>query len=207
MTDYKETIIDLLRHGEPEGGSKFRGRLDDPLSELGWIQMRDCLGDSFPWQSIISSPLKRCQHFAQELVQKGNAKLDVIDDLREISFGEWEGLTSQQVMDKDSELLQAFWQDPMANTPPQGESLTLFSSRVEGAWQSLLECYSGEHLMLVCHGGTIRVILAQVLNMPLNALWKIEVPFANISRVRVSQFEDGTSTASLVFHQAKLGNL
>jgi len=204
MSSYKVTIIDLLRHGEPEGGSKFRGSLDDPLSELGWEQMRNCLGAKYPWQSIVSSPLRRCHDFARELAQKSNIELDVINDLREISFGSWEGMTSQQVMDEDSDLLRAFWQDPMKNTPPQGEALTQFASRVENAWQLLLSSYCGEHLMLVCHGGTIRVILTYILNMPLDALWKIEVPFANISRIRVSQFEDGSTTASLVFHQARL---
>ncbi len=64
------TTVDLLRHGEPEGGNKYRGALDDPLSELGWAQMRAATGDRCPWQAIVSSPLRRCAAFARELANR-----------------------------------------------------------------------------------------------------------------------------------------
>ena len=52
MNDF--TTVDLLRHGEPEGGKKFRGAVDDPLSPQGWAQMRTAVGDGRDWQVIRS---------------------------------------------------------------------------------------------------------------------------------------------------------
>lgn len=60
MNDF--TTVDLLRHGEPAGGKKFRGAVDDPLSPLGWQQMRAAVGDFRGWQTIVSSPLTPLRH-------------------------------------------------------------------------------------------------------------------------------------------------
>ena len=63
------TVIDLLRHGDVEGGRKYRGQLDDPLSELGWEQLRNVTSNKQNWQQIVTSPLKRCHDFSIELSQ------------------------------------------------------------------------------------------------------------------------------------------
>ena len=70
MSDSVTTTIDLIRHGEPVGGRKYRGQIDDPLSDKGWAQMREAVGDHRPWDVIISSSLSRCLDFARELGQR-----------------------------------------------------------------------------------------------------------------------------------------
>jgi len=65
-----QTQIDLLRHGEPVGGRRYRGQTDDPLSEKGWQQMRAAVLDVQGWDVIYSSPLRRCAEFAQELSRR-----------------------------------------------------------------------------------------------------------------------------------------
>jgi len=61
--------LDLLRHGQPEGGNVFRGRTDHPLTEEGWQQMyQSC--ENRQWDVIITSPLSRCQEFAHKLADK-----------------------------------------------------------------------------------------------------------------------------------------
>ncbi|HHO59588.1 MAG TPA: histidine phosphatase family protein, partial [Thiotrichales bacterium] len=61
------TCIDVIRHGEPEGGRRYRGHsVDDPLTEKGWLQMRSAVPENPPWQHIISSPLVRCLDFSRE---------------------------------------------------------------------------------------------------------------------------------------------
>ena len=62
-----KTIIDLMRHGEPVGGRRYRGQTDDPLSEKGWQQMWDAAGEFRGWQHIVTSPLQRCAAFADAL--------------------------------------------------------------------------------------------------------------------------------------------
>ena len=75
-----ETIIDLMRHGEPVGGRKYRGQMDDPLSEKGWAQMRAKLTDRAPWQRVISSPLSRCRAFAEALSTEYRLPLHAMTD-------------------------------------------------------------------------------------------------------------------------------
>ena len=94
---YQESIIDLIRHGEPEGGVKFRGSLDDPLSSEGWQQLSTATAQCNTWDLVVSSPLVRCHKFADHLAQQTGKPLEVQRGLREIDFGEWEGKTSQEI--------------------------------------------------------------------------------------------------------------
>ena len=61
----KTTIIDLLRHGEVEGGEIIRGSTDDKLTDEGWAQMQNALQGDIQWDVIISSSLLRCAEFAE----------------------------------------------------------------------------------------------------------------------------------------------
>ncbi len=204
MREFQELLIDLMRHGEPVGGRRLRGSQDDPLSEAGWAQMRQAVGEHRPWRKIISSPLLRCAEFAAELSNRHDIPLEHAADLREIGFGQWEGMTPAEVMDAYPQFLQNYWKDPVTHTPPDAETLSGFMQRVSQRWQQLLADPSAEPLLLVCHGGTIRAILTEVLGMPAQSLWRIEVPYANISRIRVSRYPDGSITQTLVFHKQVL---
>jgi len=107
------TVIDLIRHGEPEGGQMFRGSKDDPLSNLGWQQMKAAIADDDHWDAIVSSPMQRCRRFAQQLAEEHKIPLHIEEDLREIGFGEWEGLTAEQIQKRYGDHLNHFWQDPI----------------------------------------------------------------------------------------------
>jgi len=195
-----ETIIDLIRHGEPQGGPMYRGSTDDPLSSTGWQQMRDVTSAQQPWQQIISSPLLRCVEFAKEVAVNNDIDLLIDEGLQEVGFGEWEGKTATQLEEIDKEAFFAFHDDPVANTPPGGESMLLFQGRVISAWQHLLSEYQGKHVLLVAHGGVNRVIMSHVLGMPLAAMFRIVVPYACITRIKV--FPSGY--AQLISHSAAL---
>jgi len=180
-----ETLIDLLRHGEPEGGVKFRGHSDDPLSADGWAQMRAATASAGGWEVIVASPLRRCAEFAAELAARLGVPLETETRLREIGFGAWEGLTAEQVAARDPEALERFWRDPAQHTPPGGEPLAGFEARVAAGWHDVMQRHAGKRILLVCHGGVIRLIIARVLAMPRSHLFRLNVPFASASRVRV----------------------
>ena len=112
------TVIDLIRHGEPEGGQMFRGSKDDPLSDTGWQQMIAAIAEGDQWDAIVSSPMQRCQRFAQQLAEEHRIPLHIDKDLREIGFGEWEGLTAGQIQERYGDDLNHFWQDPSPSAPP-----------------------------------------------------------------------------------------
>ena len=188
-------FIDLLRHGEPRGGDRFRGALDDPLSDTGWQQMRSAVDGAAPWEVIVTSPLRRCAEFAAELAQQHELPLETEPDLRELAFGEWEGRAYSELRESDPDALQAFFRDPLNNTPPGGESLHACRDRVHAAWNAVIERHHGRHLLLVSHGAVMRIIYSRLLKMPEEALFRIEVPYACLTRVR--RHPDGDR---LVFH-------
>lgn len=197
---YTVTTIDLLRHGECEGGDVYRGSLDVPLSSTGWQQLRASAGDFRGWQRIVSSPLQRCARFAEELAGRHALPLAIDDAFREVHFGDWEGRPIAEVWREQGSHVRRFFADPVNAAPPNGEPLQAFEQRVLAGWGTLLQQGRGEHVLLVAHGGTIRVLLAQVLAMPLTRIANLEVPYASASRIRIHHSEGQPDFASLVFH-------
>ena len=196
------TTIDLLRHGEPVGGARYRGRIDDPLSEKGWSEMRIAVGDHRPWDTVVSSPLSRCSAFAQELGTRHALPVALEPRFREIRFGDWEGRTAEDLMRSDRDVLLRFWRDPVAHPPPGAESLNAFRERVLAAWSQLIVNHQGKHLLLVCHGGVIRMIVSHVLEMPVNRMFRLVVPTASMTRIRVDHGDP--PLAQLLFHAGRL---
>jgi alpha-ribazole phosphatase len=195
------TVIDLLRHGEPDGGPMFRGSKDDPLSGRGWQQMEAAVTGDDQWDVIVSSPMARCRHFADQLSGRYQIPLHIEEDLREIGFGEWEGLTAGQVQDRYGAHLNRFWQDPISFAPPGGEPLTAFCRRVTRGFDHWQRQLAGEKVLVICHGGVIRMVLASVLGIPLEKSFTgFAVPYACRSRIRVDQSEFGIFR-SLISHQ------
>lgn len=196
-------LIDLIRHGEPQGGKRYRGQLDDPLSELGWQQMRSATMDNPPWQQIVSSTLSRCADFAKELEVKHAIPLQLDTQFTEIGFGDWEGKTASELEQQDKAAFYAFYDDPIRNTPANAEPLLDFQRRIQQAWQTLLEQHADKHILLVAHSGVIRMILTQVLAMPLEAMFRIQVPYASVSRIVI--YNEGPRLyPQLQFHAGKL---
>ncbi len=199
-----QTTIDLLRHGEVEGAACYRGSTDDLLTPNGWQQMRPILSLEPPWQRIISSPLQRCSRFAHELAEQHALTLEYDERLQEMHFGAWEGQSLSVLLETDKARLEQFWRDPLHSPPPQGESLQLLQTRVIVALNDLLERYRGEHLLLITHGGVIRILLAHVLVMPLHAVMRLEVPHAALSRIQIYSERDLPDAYTLAFHAGVL---
>ena len=184
------TWFDLIRHGEPEGGPRYRGTLDDPLSELGWSQMRAAVGSREQWDCVLTSPMQRCQPFAAEVAAARGIELMVAPGLAEMSFGDWEGMTAAEIRQQMPGQLEAFWSDPIANPPANGEPLDAFYRRVTDAWAHWRSELEGKRVLVVAHGGVIRMVLAGVMSTPLDqAMGAVMVPYACRSRIRMDRME------------------
>ncbi|MCK9504352.1 MAG: histidine phosphatase family protein [Porticoccaceae bacterium] len=197
---YPVTTVDLLRHGRCQGGDIFRGATDSPLTDEGWQQMSAALARHSGWQRVISSPKLRCRAFAGSFASEHKLPLQVVDDLREIDFGAWEGRTPGDIQQDDSDLLQAYYRNPNTVTPPGGESLDSACVRFSGVWNQLLARYRDEHLLMVAHGGTLRLLLANLLQAPMASSRFFAVPPASLIRLSVYHTPEGLFP-QLIFHQ------
>jgi alpha-ribazole phosphatase len=177
--------LDLLRHGETELGGGLRGSLDDALTEKGWAQMRAAVVAGGPWDRLISSPLQRCARFAAELGEQLNLPVQLENDLQELHFGAWEGQSAAALMETDAEALGLFWADPYAFTPPQGEPVSEFAARVLGAVARLHQACAGERVLLISHGGVMRLLLAKARGLPREQLLNVEVAHAALFALSV----------------------
>ena len=167
--------LDLMRHGETELGGGLRGSLDDALTDTGWAQMREAVVGQGPWDRLISSPLQRCAGFAEALGTQLHLPVQLEKDLQELHFGAWEGQSAAALMETDADGLGLFWADPYAFTPPQGERVADFATRVLAAVERLHAAYAGERLLLISHGGVMRLLLAQARGLPREQLLNVEV--------------------------------
>ncbi|MEN8169502.1 MAG: alpha-ribazole phosphatase family protein [Pseudomonadota bacterium] len=193
------TIIDIIRHGEPQGGSRYRGHVDDPLSERGWMQMRAAVEGRSGWQQIVTSDLSRCADFANELGNRLSIPVEGTDQFREVGFGDWEGMTAKEIIAQDEAALFSFWQDPLNNTPPNAEPLVDFHQRIEREWERMLMTHGGKHILLVGHAGMMRILLLKALAMPLQEFYRFDPRNATIVRLRVDSGRHGERYTQLVF--------
>jgi len=203
MSIVAHTIIDLIRHGETISGSCYLGSTDSILSETGWQQMRGASLGQAPWDSIISSPLKRCRAYAEELSGNNNISLAIEPAIQEIHFGVFEGKTAKQLMQHNPDALKQFWSDPINNTPPGGEQYNVFKKRILNAWQSILSNVINKHVCIVTHAGVIRTIVQAVLGMPDKNLFQIDIKHAGITRIEINGIAQD-ATARLMFLNGKL---
>jgi len=175
--------IDLLRHGETQAGHCFLGSTDARLNESGWQQMKKAVVHT-DYQKIISSPLKRCNYFAQWLGEDQQIPIEISHGLGEIHFGDWEEKTTDELWQSNKQQLSAFWEDPKNNMPPRAENLVSFQKRVNAAFEQVIASNKKyEHILLIGHGGVIRQILAEMLSISYVKAQLIQVDYAGITRV------------------------
>jgi alpha-ribazole phosphatase len=177
--------LELLRHGETELGGGLRGSIDDALTAAGWVQLRAAVAEAGPWDRLISSPLQRCARFAEELAVQHGLPLSLEPDLQELHFGAWEGRSAAELMQTNAVELGLFWSDPYGFTPPEGEPLLAFETRILSALQRLQARHAGERLLLVTHAGVIRLLLARARGLPRNDLLQVAVGYAERYQLRL----------------------
>lgn len=190
------TVVDFLRHGEPVGGRRYRGDgVDDPLSEKGWAQMWAAVGETAPWSRIVTSPMQRCQAFAEALRDKHGLGVEVDPRFREIGQGSWEGLSPDEIIARNEAEYQAFYENPQRNRPRDAEPLEGFGERIGEALEAVLARYASEHVLVIAHAGVIRAALGHVLQSAPTAWYRARVDNASFTR-----FQAGRYGIKLEFH-------
>ena len=166
-------IIYLLRHGTPIGGRLYRGNLvNDPLSEEGWTQMNSSL-KNLSFDTIATSPMKRCSEFADYISKKSKIPYSIIEDFKEIGFGDWQGKTSHQI---GEEVVERYKNDPINNPINNAENLYDFQNRVMKNYLEILDKLDPRNkLLIIAHAGVIRVIKSYILKLPIEKMFTINI--------------------------------
>ncbi|MDD2892927.1 MAG: histidine phosphatase family protein [Halothiobacillaceae bacterium] len=168
--------ITLLRHGQTSQPGRYHGLNDVSLSDAGRTQMRVALAEcAADITRIISSPLLRCAEVAQNHAASNNLPIELNPAWVELDFGTWTGRSAAEIMQHEAEYLSAFWRDPLLHAPPAGETLQHAASRIQAAWDALP---TDENLLIVTHGGVMRLLFCQLLGLPLTQLWHIDIHYA-----------------------------
>jgi alpha-ribazole phosphatase len=161
------------------GHGRYCGSTDVALTEEGWRQMWAAV-EGGRWDRIVSSPLRRCHEFAAALAE--HRGLPLADDarLRELHFGQWEGLAVAELMISSPQALRLFWKDPGRYAPPGAEQIDEACARVLSYWHDASAGAADEHVLAVTHGGPMRILRAELTALPRERLLEIEVPYATL---------------------------
>ena len=171
------TMLDFLRHGEPVGGSRYRGDgVDDPLTSQGLSAMWQAV-EGGVWDAVVSSPLQRCHAFAESYAWHAGLALQIEPRLREIGLGAWEGLSHAEVKTQRAEAYAAYKRDIVRGMPEGAESVLGFMARVRAALDDLSAQYVGQRVLVVSHAVVMRAVLAQALS-------RIRVDYASFLSLR-----------------------
>ncbi len=179
----------MVRHGETEGNSALRywGKSDVKLSVQGLAQaerLRDRLtGENI--DAIYSSDLIRARVTA-EIIASGHS-LPVIPcpELREVNFGELEGLTFEEISRKYPEVAKLWIERSPELEYPGGESRDDFTHRVAGFRKRLEKHGPSDTVLIVAHSGVLRTLICHLLNCELDIRWNLRCDLASLSVVEI----------------------
>lgn len=161
----------FLRHGETTysqtGG--YCGDIDPELTENG-LKMAEQFAMTYaklPWEAVYVSPMKRTIATAKPLCDAAGIQMQLREGLREIKYGQWEGLTVETVSQKYHDDYVRWLTEPAWNPPTGGETAVQIASRASLAIAEIEEKYPEGNVLVVSHKATIRIILCSLLGIDL----------------------------------------
>ena len=133
--------------------------------------------------AVIHSPIKRAAQTASKIAQRLGAEQVELADLREIGFGDWDGLTNEELFVGHETQYQA-WRGSYDVAPPNGESLKDFDVRVNRSLDFILDKFSGKTVVVVAHVMPIRGLLRIANDASVAGYWRVDLGPASISIAR-----------------------
>lgn len=183
--------IYLVRHGETEWNraARMQGHRDSPLTDRGERQatavgrwLGDAVGDH-DRAVVVSSPLVRARRTAEIVSRRIGMPDDrlILDDrLKEMTWGEWDGLTLAEIEARDGDLWRQRRSDRWNIAPPNGESYAMLARRVA---LFLASVTAGGPLIVVTHGATGRVLRGLYAGLTCNETLALDEPQDAIFRL------------------------
>ncbi len=191
------TKVCLIRHGETEGADsrRYKGHIDVPLSDNGIKQVKrlaeflSAVGERsprpIPLQAVYCSDLSRAFRSAEIIAGPHGLKPVIVEGMKERNFGVWEGMSFDEIHEKWPEAFNSWAADPLSFSPMEGESTIDARDRVMPAFNEIINNHKDENIAIVSHGGVIRIIICELLGIPLENIFRIEQDFAALNVVEI----------------------
>ena len=177
--------IYLTRHGETEWNveKRLQGWGDSPLTKSGIERahlFKELVKD-VDFDRIYTSDQKRAVETSKIIKDKRNVEILELKELRELGFGDWEGLTLTEIKEKDADIFDMYVNTPLLYKPRSGETISDLFNRVKEALKEI-ESSEDKNILIVSHGVTIRAIIAILKNYGIDEYKEIPVyPGASLS--------------------------
>jgi broad specificity phosphatase PhoE len=182
------TSIYLVRHGQTAWNKEeiFRGRTDVPLDETG-LKQAELTGGYFKEmviQGIYSSPLSRAWQTAERIARSQNLKVQPLEGIIDMSFGNWEGHAHLEIQRIDPETYRQWREYPHLAKLPGGETLDDVRKRAMFALEEVIELNPGKTLALVSHRVVNKVLICGILGIDHSHFWQIAQDTAAINLIQ-----------------------
>ena len=183
------TKLYLVRHGRTAFNheNRVQGQNPIPLDSEGFAQarhLRDRLAD-VAFAEAYCSDLLRTRQVCETILSNGNVAHSESSDLRELDYGEWEGLSINEVKDRYPEEFSGMLAGENDCAPPGGESVTQLLERTGRFVEQVKSRGTEGNVLVVCHGGSLRGLIVQLLGLPETTFWSFQVDLASISIVNI----------------------
>ncbi len=183
--------ISFLRHGQTEYSlaNCFCGSIDPPLNETG-VQMAEAFGAGWRghgWDAIWCSPSLRTRQTAAPLASAVGLEVKVDDGLREIAYGEWEGLPHAEACSRWPEDYAWWAADPASRGTPGGETAFHVAARAAPVLERLRVAHPDGKVLVVSHKATLRVLMCALLGLDVRLFReRLGQPVASLSRFELT---------------------
>ncbi len=178
----------MIRHGETANAGKvrFNGHHDVALSERGREQLR-LVSDALKTcsiEAVYSSDLKRTMESARIIAHPHALELTTFPELRELSFGEWEGLSLDEVEEQHPGKYLKLFENIDVERPPGGESFLELQKRVVPKFLEIIRKHPSQSIVILAHGGVNRTLLSHLLEMPIKKMFRLNQEYAAVNIIQ-----------------------
>ncbi len=202
------TDIYLIRHGQTAWNKEeiFRGRTNVPLDETG-LKQAELVGEYFRGMeihAIYSSPLARAWQTAEKIAEPRSMKVQPLEGIIDMSFGNWEGHPHQEIKGMDPQTYRQWRDEPHRARLPGGESLDDVRLRAMAALETVIQSNPNETVVVVSHRVVNKVLICGILGIDNSHFWQIG---QDTTAINLIQYRNGKYVLSLLNETCHLKRL
>jgi broad specificity phosphatase PhoE len=202
------TTIYLIRHGQTAWNKEeiFRGRTDIGLDETG-LKQAELVGrflKNVKLDEIYSSPLSRAWQTAEKIAQFQNLKVQSLEGIIDMSFGDWEGHHHKDIKEVDGDTYRQWIETPHRVRIPGGETLDEVRKRAMASLEDVIKNHQGKNIVLVSHRVVNKVLICGILGIDNSHFWQIA---QDATAINIIQYRNGRYVLSLMNDTCHLKDL